>query len=222
MRACHLWHCDFGFGWWRICDLRAFGIAGMPGRCICDIQSAFHLRCTRALAGFSRAHLPAIPPEAASERTAPANASSASGPGPYVRGARRPGRLVFTIASVSLPSARLVKIGIWMARGRRWLREIQGRLEKNAGCAAHFLSAPRLNVPLPPAESRPSNSILTRVASVTLNRINVMKTSPFPPDSLAERMAMALRLVESLAYAEGPLEYHLLLRELRQVLGAAD
>ena len=64
----------------------------------------------------------------------------------------------------------------------------------------------------------PSNSIFTRVASVTLNLQNVMKLSPNPPDSLAERLATALRLVESLAYAQSPLEYQLLLRDLRQVL----
>jgi len=61
-----------------------------------------------------------------------------------------------------------------------------------------------------------------QIQPVSLNRRNVMDHSPFPPDSLAERLASALRLVESLPYAESPLEIQLLLRELRQVLGVSD
>ncbi len=55
-----------------------------------------------------------------------------------------------------------------------------------------------------------------------LNRIHDMKTSPFTPDALRERLATALHLVESLAYAQSPLEYQLLLRDLREVLANAD
>ena len=105
-----------------------------------------------------------------------------------------------------------------MAKVAPDLEILQGHSEKKSGFASHFFVVARLQI---------SRFRCVGIAmKYTPNSQRSEKPSPNTPsptsptvcEVLELRLERAYRLVEWLAYAEGPLEYQLLLQELKREL----